>query len=185
MKILQLTFTASVLLLLATSCKKTDFQDELPQNAQSESGELTDPVSSSSAPLDLSKETGWQSASTWDVEKQEDFSIYYINVSDAAITSEVVDDGLVLLYKNDKLSLSSLPVEENGKTESRYWYHQVTEGNIMISVDSYGDALSPDASSNFKYFILTPEKLEELEANGQDVDSLMNLSYQQASALFN
>jgi hypothetical protein len=183
MKILQLTFTASVLLLCATSCKKTDFQDELPQEAQITSAALADSTSSSSASIDISKETGWYSATTWEVEKQEDFSIFYINVPDAAITSEVVDNGLVLLFKNDRSSLSSLPVEENSKSESRYWYHQVTEGNIMISVDSYGAALSPDASSNFKYFILTPEKLQELEAQGQTVESLMNLSYQEASAL--
>ena len=184
MKILKLTFTACILLVVAIGCKKTDFADELPQDPQAASAVFADSLAlSSTGPIDISKEKGWISSAAWEVEKQEDFSIYYINVEDVAITPDVVDNGLVLLFKNDNASLSALPVEEDAKTSSRYWYHQVTEGNIMISVDSYGAAVAPDASSNFKYFILSPEKLKELEGKGQSIDFLMNLTYQQAAAL--
>jgi hypothetical protein len=126
---------------------------------------------------------GWISSKAWEVENQEDFSIFYINMPDPAITSEVVDNGLVLLFKKGNSSYVALPVEEDSKADSKYWYHQVTEGNIMISADSYGAATSPDAASGFKYFVLTPQKLKELERKGQTVDQLMSLTYEQAATL--
>ena len=180
MKILKLTSSACVLFLLAVGCKKTDFYDELPQD------EVTAAASIGNSPLGSSFNVngeGWVSSKSWDVENQEDFSIFYINLPEPAITADVVDNGLVLLFKKDNSTLTALPVEEDSKGDSKYWYHQVTEGNIMISADSYGAATSPDANSTFKHFVITPQKLKDLEGKGQTVDQLMSLTYEQAAAL--
>jgi hypothetical protein len=175
MKILKPSFSILMLLVLATSCKKNDFLDE---NVPTETAAATAP--------DLSLDTdssAWYSSSKWDIAAQDDFSVHYINVSDDKITADVVDNGLVLVFKQNSAGIAALPLEEGGKAESQYWYHQVTEGNLLISADTYGAAKAPDASSTFKYFILTSQTLKTLEGNGYTLDRLMGLSYQEASEL--
>ncbi|HVG12009.1 MAG TPA: hypothetical protein VM843_03350 [Flavisolibacter sp.] len=174
MKILKPSFSILMLLVLATSCKKNDFLDEnVPTETAASAPELSLNTDSSA----------WYSSSKWDIAAQEDFSVHYINVADNKITADVVDNGLVLVFKQNSAGVAALPVEESGKGESQYWYHQVTEGNLLISADTYGGAKAPDASSTFKYFILTSQSLKTLEANGYTLDRLMGLSYQEASEL--
>ncbi len=178
MKILKPSFSAIVFMVLAVGCRKNDFSSELEQEATVTAAASPLPMSTSEA-----DSTGWNYSADWKVAAQEDFSVYYININEKAITEDVVENGLVLIYKKNEISLTALPVEEGANEQTQYWYHQVTEGNIMISVDAYGATSAPDASTSFKYFIVTPEKIEALEAQGYSAEKLMELTFEEASQL--
>jgi hypothetical protein len=180
MKIQKMSLSVLLLIVLASSCRKTDFLEE-QQTILTEASTSFATDSTTDAGTDSS---GWKSSSDWKVAAQESFSVYYLNIVDANITADVVNEGLVLVFKQGDKKSSSLPVEEKSTTGSQYWYHQVTEGNLLISADTYGAAKAPDASSSIKYFIATPQKRAELEQKGYSLDRLMGLSYAEAAELF-
>ncbi len=171
MKILKPSLSVLLLFVFAVSCKKNDFYSEMEEQP--------------ATVLAATKATAqdWQTTAKWNVANQEDFSVFYTNFKNENLTADVIDNGLVLVFKKDGNSVSALPIEEGAKSNSKYWYHQVTEGNILISVDTYGGNTAPDAASSFKYFIITPQKLSDLQANGQTIDKLMNLTFAQAASI--
>ena len=178
MKNVKFPILALSLVLLTTSCQKNDFSEE-PATEVAPTTALTD-----------ADAAGWQTSTTWEVADQETFSVQYFTIEDAAITSEVADNGLVLLYKKSGQAVNALPFEESASTSTEgtesaaanYWYHQVTEGSLLISRDVYGKE-TPDVASAFKYFVITPDKLQALEADGYTTETLMNLKYADAAAL--
>src|SRR2546423_11644502 len=133
MKNLKLPLIGLTLILAVASCKKNDFQEEA-QPVQTESA--TSEVKTNSSVDNI----GWQSSAKWEASKQENFSVYYFTIDDAKITSDVAENGLVLVYKKYGSAVASLPSEEKGNNSSNYWYHQVTEGNLLILCDAYGTA---------------------------------------------
>ena len=171
MKSLKPSIFGMFLLISVVGCKKNDFKDELVNENL-----LTTATQAKDA-------AGWASLNKWEFASQEDFSVFYTTIQDAQLTAEVADNGLVLVFKKDGTSVSALPVEEKTKSESHYWYHQITEGKILISVDTYGTSIAPDAAKAFKYFIITPEKLAQLTTTGHSLDQLMNLNHQEAASL--
>lgn len=183
MKTIKFPILGFALVLTVFSCKKSDFNEEAgaapAANVLSNVGADT---------------VGWKSAALWETADQETFSVHYFTIEDAAITNEVADNGLVLLFKRTGHTINALPFEEGAATEgtdpdaanglSKYWYHQVAAGNLLISCDAYNNATTtPDASSSFKHFVITPEKLQRFEADGYTTEKLMNLSYAEAAAL--
>lgn len=179
MKIQKMSLSVLLLIVLASSCRKSDFLEE-EQTINPETSILVNADSATGS----SDSSGWKSSADWKVTAQESFSVYYLNIQDANITAEVVDKGLVLVFKKGVKISSSLPVDEKSTSGSQYWYHQVTEGNLLISADTYGDAKAPDASNSIKYFIAGPQKRAELEQKGYSFDRLMSLSYAEAAELF-
>jgi hypothetical protein len=181
MKIQKMSLSVLLLIVLASSCRKNDFLEEqqpiIPEASSSFAADSTNRAGTADS-------SGWKSSSDWKVAVQESFSVYYLNISDASITADVVNEGLVLVFKQGGKTSSSLPVEEKSTTGSQYWYHQVTEGNLLISADTYGAAKAPDASNAIKYFIATPQKRAELEQKGYSLDRLMSLSYAEVAELF-
>ncbi len=179
MKIQKMSLSVLLLIVLASSCRKTDFLEEQQAITTDASASIADSITRSTT----ADSSGWRSSSDWKVTAQESYSVYYLNIEDANITADVVNEGLVLVFKQSGKTSSSLPLEEKGTSGSQYWYHQVTEGNLLISADTYGGAKAPDASSGIKYLIATPQKRAELEQKGYSLDRLMSLSYAEAAEL--
>lgn len=167
------------LTLFFASCQKDDFKE-----------------ASAIAPVEAvdTDTVGWNAASRWEVADQETFSVRYFTIEDANITADVADNGLVLVFKKSGAAINALPFEESRLTteeeadasvsensNANYWYHQVTQGSLLISCDEYNAA--PTASSRFKYFVITPEKLQRLQNDGYTTEKLMSLSYTEAATV--
>jgi hypothetical protein len=179
MKNVKLSILGLSLVLLVASCKKEDFKEETLADAPA-----------STIGLDEADSVGWNASGTWETADQETFSVRYFSIEDVNITEDVADNGLVLLFKKNGNSVNAMPFEEEGAAASEegiskanYWYHQVAEGGLLISCDVYESAKAPGAENSFKYFIITPEKLKTLEADGHTTEALMGLSYKEAVAL--
>lgn len=152
------------LLLLLVSCKKEDVRKT----------DLKTDVSATTP-----KTQQWNTLTGWENVKTENVSTYFSKLADSSITADVVNAGLVLVFKKSGDNIQSLPFQE-GNTKT-FWYYQVSKGSVRINSDnSTGQNLS---SQLFSYFIITPEKLSTLESSGQSTLDLLQLSYDQASAL--
>jgi hypothetical protein len=161
-------------LLAVSSCQKNDFNEESPNPA------------ATSAVLNAVDTIGWTSSVQWETADQETFAVHYFTIEDQTITSDVADNGLVLLFKRSGQDITALPFEEGESTEdapANYWYHQIMEGSLLVSCDVYSNKATPDAANSFKYFVITPEKLQSLQTDGHTTEKLMSLSYTEAAAL--
>jgi hypothetical protein len=96
-----------------------------------------------------------------------------------AITADVVNKGLVLVYAKEGSAIQSLPYES--EQSKSFWYYQVAEGSLLVSADVYGT--SSATAPEVRYFVFTGEQVNEIEKSGTSKAELMNLSYEQASAL--
>lgn len=185
MKNVKFSILGLSLILLIVSCKKDDFKNT-----------GTDAVATATTALNEADTVGWTSSNQWETADQETFSVHYFTIEDANITADVADNGLVLLFKKAGNSINTLPFEEGtnstsdeddaadeSDSNSNYWYHQVSEGSLLVSCDVYGAAATPDEANNFKYFIITPEKLQSLQTDGHTTEELMALSYTEAKNL--
>lgn len=180
MKNVKLPVLGLSLVLLMASCKKNDYKEASATDA-------TTATASSEA-----DSLGWKTSSTWENADQGSFSVHYFTIQDSAITSDVADNGMVLVFKKNGTAVNALPFEEatsvaqtatEKTTNANYWYHQVSTGSLLISCDLYKAAATPDNANSFKYFVLTPEKLQSLETSGYTAEKLMNLSYSAAASL--
>lgn len=176
MKTVKFPILCLAVTLFAASCKKNDVQ-----------GETSSESTAATAASDLS----WKTISQWENDDQGTFSVHYFTIADSSITADVADNGLVLVYKKADTNVNTLPFEEGNPGDAstasntaNYWYHQVSEGSLLVSCDVY-TGKADDAANSFKYFVITPEKLESLASDGYDAEKLMNLSYNDAAALLN
>jgi len=150
-------------MLFASSCRKTDVaQDPLNQ------------TTSTAAPA------VWTSLNSWTSAKQEKFTSNSATIQNANITDAVVKDGMVLVFKKSGNEIKSLPFQDKAVNAS--WYYQVANGSITISSDNYGAAQNLNTQS-FAYFVVTPEKLSDLQAKGKSEMDLLALSYEDAAAI--
>ena len=151
------------LVLLIASCKKEDVRQIDKTN--STSGAAT--------------KTQWNSLSAWGNSKTENVTTYFSKLIDSSITNEVVNNGLVLVYKKSGSDIQLLPFQE--KDSKVYWYYQVAKGSIRInSENNDGQNLS---ASTFTYFVVTPQQLSSLEANGKTKFDLLQLPFDEATSL--
>lgn len=179
MKNVKLPVLGLSLVLLMASCKKNDYREAAPSDA-------TTATASTKA-----DSLNWKTSSTWENADQGSFSVHYCTIQDSTITSDVVDNGMVLVFKKNGSAINALPFEETTSaaqsstetTNPNYWYHQVATGTLLISCDLYKAAATPDNANSFNYFVLTPEKLQSLETSGYTAEKLMNLDYKAAAAL--
>jgi len=158
------------LLLLITSCKKTDVQ----QDSNSPT-----PVSASIS----SSSPDWKSITNWSSYKTEKFTTFNTKIEDSTITNAVAASGLVLAFTKNGNNINVLPFQEKGTNDS-YWYYQVSKGAISISCDAYDSSESLTATS-LKYFVFSPEQLNDLEAKGHSKITLLQLSYEEIVTLLN
>lgn len=174
MKSIKLSVLGMALIVVIASCSKKDaYSDEtISQDSSIKS--------SAAAAVD---NNSWHTTAQWESAKQDNYSVYYFNIADAKITSDVASDGLVLVYKKQGGTSVAMPYEEKSGDNSVYWYHQVTDGNLLILSDSYNKASQPGADASFKYLIVTPDQLKSLDAQGHSRSNLMDMTYEQASKL--
>ena len=172
MKNVSIPLTAALLLLLTFSCRKTDVKSSSLDNHPNIIAKHTDGVN----------ESGWQAASEWAGVEQPQYSIFYSNIKVSAISADASEKGMVRIFKINDSGKSSestaLPFEETIGSAKYYWYYQVTEGNIMLSVDVYGSKTNPAEKSLFKYVILSNEVVDGFEKKGTSKSDLMSMSYQ-------
>lgn len=148
-------------MLFAASCKK---QDVVP-------AENTKDVVQSE----------WKTMGNWTSSKEDGYTAYNNSIDDKAITAEVVENGMILVFIRDGNKVESMPYQQTGKNEA-YWHYQVSENNIQLNADVSG-ARSLDKLQSFIYFIISPDKLKALEAQGHSQDELMTFTYDKASTL--
>lgn len=156
--LLILTLAASV---FATSCKKQDS------------------LTSENTATALAPE--WKSAGKWTAATTDDATVYSSTITDKALTSPIVENGLVLVYMKTASGVQSLPYQETG-TSGTYWYYQVSQNGIELNAETKGQ-VSVEDNKNFNYFIVSAEKLKTLEAQGHTQMELMSLTYENAAAL--
>lgn len=149
--------------LLIASCKKED----VPANR-----------SANQTSVSVSTTSQWRALS-WSSSKDENITTYSSKISDSSINNNIASSGLVLVFKKDNAGVESLPFQE--KSSNAYWYYQVANGSVRINSDSKSEQNL--SGQSFSYFIITPEKLSALEAQGKTKVDLMQLSYEQAVAL--
>ena len=152
-------------MIFASSCKKTDVAQDLSSNQ----------TISASAPAQV-----WTSLNSWTSAKQEKYTSNSATIQNANITDAVVNDGMVLVFKKSGNEIKSLPFQD--KTVNASWYYQVANGSITINSDNYGAAQNLNSQS-FAYFIVTSEKLSDLQSKGKSQIDLLSLSYEEAAAI--
>lgn len=153
--------------LVFASCRKSDVQADASKNSNS--------TALASAQ--------WKSLSNWSSESEENYTAYSNSVEDQNITSAVASKGLVLAYKKTSTSVVALPSEEKAGNGSYFWYYQISSGNIVFSANAYEQAEKPGSKQSFAYFVISPEKLKDLETKGYSKAQLMKLSYENAAVL--
>ena len=152
------------LILLITSCKKSDSQNH--------------DILMNGAPASQASE--WKTVSNWISAKGEEFTSYYSRIEDTTITNSVANSGLVLAFTKNGNGIYTLPFEEKGTKD--FWHYQIHKGAITFSLDDYSTKQSL-TTTGFKYYVFTPEKLKDLEAKGHSKIELIKLSYENVTAI--
>lgn len=166
MKNLHLPLLGLAIVLLVASCRKEDVQK--PE------------ISKTNSATSVAKVSGWISLNNWSSSANDNSTTYFSKVSDTAISADVVNTGLVLAFAKTGTQIQTLPFED--ETTKTYWYYQVSNGSLRINGDN-SNANQNFNGKNIIYFVLTSQQLADLESKGKSKFDLMQLTYDQASAL--
>ena len=172
MKKLQAPFAGLLILLTFFSCRK-----DLQHDSQVEPLSLEMPSSSINSTDSNITESGWQGNLNWTEVSLPSRSVFHTSLI-TEISSETAEKGLVRIFKTTDggNTLQSLPFEETVNGEKHYWYYQVNEGNVMISVDVYGTQTKPANTNLFKSIVLNKSALEDFKSSGKNASKLMTMS---------
>lgn len=174
MKHLKTPFAGLVILCTVLSCQKDMQQLNSTENPPAA-------TAASTQNLDLI-ESDWNNNLTWNKVELPSHTIFYTNIK-TNISAETETQGLIRVFKSSNSSTSqSLPFEETIDSQKNYWYYQVTEGNVMISVDVYGSKSNPTSGSAFKSVVLNKEAVTKLEAKGNTKSKLMTVPLETLTA---
>lgn len=105
-------------------------------------------------------------------------------IKNSAISSEVVESGMVLVFGKANNQIQSLPFQENN-TNLRYWYYHVSEGSVLIQASAATKNAEVSNPQDFAVVVLKADQLEQLEADGTTRDMLMGMSLEQLSTVLN
>ena len=177
MKKLQAPVAGILLLLALASCKK-----DLTENTFTETPSVE--VSAVNAPSTGNViESDWVATSAWNTVDQPSHSVSYTNVK-ADVTAEAAENGLVRVFKSSTTnpsSVQSLPFEETVNGNKYYWYYQITEGNILVMVDAYGDKNLPKENLLIKSVVLSSDAITNFESRGTSKADLMKMPLESIS----
>lgn len=165
MKSLKTPLPGLLLLLAILGCQKDLQQNQLPP-------EIGQPKTSAVSKNVNVTESEWKGNLDWSNVELPSHSVFYTNVK-TDISAETSEQGLVKIFKSSSSNPQSLPFEENANGRKYYWYYQVTEGNVMISVDVYGSKENPGGI--FKSVVLNKEAVADFEARGYSKTELMKM----------
>jgi hypothetical protein len=150
---------------LFTACRKTDLQSNaLPEQP---------------AVAAVKEVNNWKSVSGWNSSTTGSNTSYSSKIEDSRLSSEVVGKGLVLVFMKKGDKVVSLPFTEEGKQVN--WHYQVSDNVLQINGDAAGKTAISD--EQISYFVLSPEKIKALEAEGTSKIDLMSFTYEKAAAV--
>ena len=170
--------TGVLLLCTIVSCKK----DQLESASQKESQ-----LNSLSTEQIKNSETEWSAPVQIEKAERSNHTVFYTNIKAPDITAESADE-FVRIFKKDnsgRISSHALPVEETNGSQKTYWYYEISEGNIMISADVYGDRINPFTNSSFKYIVIDDSDVQNIQSKGINKKDLKKLSYDDLNKLNN
>ena len=130
------------------------------------------------------RESDWTSPTQWNTAERPTHTVYYTEIKADNISEN--ENSLVRIYLKDnsgKLTSHVLPFEENVGSQKMYWYYEVNEGNIMVSVDVYGSKTNPLTNSSIKYVVLNNAALGDMERKGISKKDIMQMSYEDLNKL--
>lgn len=166
MKNLKTPIAGLALLCAILSCKKDVQQEITPDKNQT----LT-----SGSTQNQIIESAWNKNLTWTKVELPSHNVFYADIK-TNISAETESEGAVRIFKSSTSSNpQALPFEETVNGHKYYWYYQVTEGNVMISVDVYGTQENPSTENAFKSIVLSKGAVADLEAKGNSRVSIMTL----------
>lgn len=173
MKKLQAPIAGLFILSTVLGCKK-----DLQQEMQPEPSQNNQPVAAAAVNPGGIAQSGWQGSLAWSSVELPSHSVFYTNIK-TDISAETAEQGLVRVFKATASGTpQSLPFEETVNGHKYYWYYQVTEGNLMISVDVYGSQQNPAEGSLFQSVVLSKTALAGFEAKGSSRSKLMNMPFE-------
>ena len=166
--------TGVLLLCAIVSCKK----DQLESNSLKEShlnSNTTEQIQNEdwSAPVEVQKAD------------RSSHTVFYTNIKAQDINTEN-PGGLIRIYKKDykgNINPRALPYEETNGSQKTYWYYEVSDGNIMIYADVYGDRTNPFTNNSFKYIVIDDADLQQMQNKGINKKDLRRLSYEDLTKL--
>jgi hypothetical protein len=148
-----------------SACRKTDLQSNALPEQQ---------------PVAVAKAVdNWKSVSSWNSTASGNATSYSSKIEDSRLSTEVVNKGLVLVFMKHGDKVVSLPYTEEGKKVN--WHYQVSDNVLQINGDATGS--SEISNEQISYFVLSPEKIKSLEADGTSKLDLMSFTYEKAAAI--
>jgi hypothetical protein len=156
-----------IFMLAAASCTKDELRSEQ---------EYTEPVvetTAAAAPAVTVSE--WQTVREWSAAQEN--KTQSGSISNSTITSDIVDNGLVLVFAKRGDITQSLPYTDGGDI---YWNYQVEEGKVLINASATADVVRIDRQQAFQYIVLSKDQLDAFETKGVSKNDLINFSYKQA-----
>lgn len=151
----KILFLSTILIAALTSCKKEDSKNDSAQS-----------------PAAIGTVSNWKS-----VEWASADSSYEATISDDKISSDVVNNGLVLAYAKSSDNRELLPAQI-GKG---YFYYQVENGSLQIHTKSS----VPANNLAFSYILFSKDELASLAQKGVTTLQLMKMDYAQITQLKN
>lgn len=149
-----------------TACRKTD----LPAN------EVTEPQTLAA---EVKPTDNWKSVTSWSSNASGNATNFSSRIEDDRLSSDVVNNGLVLVFMNQEGKVVSLPfTEEATKTN---WHYQVSGNVLQINGEATGT--TEISTEQISYFVISPEKIKALEAEGTSKIDLMSFTYEKAAAV--
>ena len=154
------------LVSIFTACRKND----LPANEAPEPQPLVAEVKATN---------NWKSVSSWSSNTADNSTSFSSRIEDSSLSSEVVSNGLVLVYMKKGENAVSLPFTEEGTKLN--WHYQVSNNVLQINGDASGT--TEVSNEQISYFVISPEKIKTLEAEGTSKLDLMSFTYEKAAAV--
>jgi hypothetical protein len=167
-------FLISLTVVTVVSCRK-DGLNEVAFTEETPSAVIN---STQAATATLS---AWKPVNSWNTLKKQASTTWSGTIDDAAITTDIVNNGLILVFAKTGNSGQSLLYMQAGDV---YWYYQVETGRIIINTETVNGNTSIDKGQSFQYVILSKEQLEELASKDVTNDKLISMSWEKASELF-
>lgn len=166
-------FPVVIGLFFAVSCKKIDLQQALPAETIPTTTLMDNPAASGM--------TDWKTINTWSAG---DINTITGEISDMAITKDISENGIILVYTKEGNAVHQLPYSTQSAGNAYSWYYQVSEGKIIISLEANGDVANLRKQQGFTYLILSANQLEDLESKGLSAAELFQIPYEKAVAGF-
>lgn len=120
--------------------------------------------------------TAWTGLTNWNARQTGQETVNSGNITDAAISADVLSNGIVLVYAKQQNQVNQLPFRSGQLSVS----YSVMPGAISIVVEGNGSTIQGILLS---YIILSGEQLASLEAKQFSRAGLLNLSYDEVAAI--